>query len=65
MIAIFEDVRRTGCVIDKGSVLAAQVGQDETLLGAPDLRIRLEPEGNGRRITLEAVTDRGRAAIPE
>lgn len=35
------------------------------LLGAPDLRIRLDPDGDGRRVTLEAVTEKGRAAIPE
>lgn len=34
------------------------------LLGQPDLRIRLEPAGNGRDVTLEALTEGGVSAIP-
>jgi tRNA threonylcarbamoyladenosine biosynthesis protein TsaE len=34
------------------------------LLGQPDLRVRLDLAENGRNVTLEALTDRGGAAIP-
>lgn len=34
-------------------------------LAGPDLRVRLEPDGAGRRLTFVALTERGQAAIPE
>lgn len=35
-----------------------------TLLGEPDLRVRLEPAETGRDVTFEALTEAGRGAIP-